>query len=91
MKPLKGAMTHNDEIWVPISDKQQMWWRVVCTYDGKPGCVCAAVGSTANEAKANLLDSLADPYLALIEETSPIGFCEVPDAINDLFGLRGSK
>jgi hypothetical protein len=46
-------MTHNDEIWVPISDKQQIWWRVVCTYDGKPGCVCAAVGSTVDEAKAN--------------------------------------
>jgi len=79
-------MTHNDETWVPVSTEPQMWWRVVCTYDGKPSCVCAAVGSTADEAKTNFLESLAEPQLAVIEEISPIGFCDVTDAIEDLWG-----
>jgi len=79
-------MTHHDETWVPVSDKPEMWWRVVCTYDGKPGCVCAAVGSTADQAKTNFLDSLAYPDLALIEEISPIGICDVIDVLEDLWG-----
>ena len=79
-------MTNHDETWVPISDKPQMWWRVVCTYDGKPGCVCAAVGDTTDEARANFLQSLADPHLVVIEEISPIGFCDVTDVIEDLWG-----
>ena len=82
-------MTHHNETWVPVSDKPQMWWRIVCTYDGEPGCVAAAVGSTADEAKGQLLHSLAEPGLAVIEEISPIGFCDVTEAIEGLWGYRG--
>ena len=79
-------MTNDSETWVPISNKQQMWWRIVCTYDGKPGCICAAVGSTAEEAETAFLGSLAEPHLAVIEEISPIGICDVTDVIEDLWG-----
>jgi len=79
-------MTNSAEDWIPLEDKPQMWWRVVCTYDGKRGCVCAAVGSTADEAKAEFLESLAYPDLALIEEISPIGVCDVTNVLEDLWG-----
>ena len=75
-----------DETWVPISDKPQMWWRIVCTYDGEPGSVCAAVGSTADEAQTAFLNSLAESDLAVIEDISVIGFCEVTDVMEDLWG-----
>ena len=79
-------MTHQDETWVPVSDEPQMWWRIVCTYDGKPGSVAGAAGSTADEARTAFLESLAEPHLALIEEISFIGFCEVTDAMQDIWG-----
>jgi len=78
-------MTNCPEDWIPLEDKAQMWWRIVCTYDGKPGCVCAAVGSTAEEAKMAFLDSLAYPDLVLIKEISPIGFCEATDVMEGLW------
>ena len=78
-------MTHHNETWVPVSDKPQMWWRIVCTYDGEPGCVAAAVGSTADDAKTAFLQSIAEPHLALIEEISPIGFCDVTEVIEELW------
>lgn len=77
-------MTHRSQDLVPLRDKPQKWWRIVCTYDGKPGCVAAAVGSTADDAKTAFLQSLAEPHLALIEEISPIGVCEVTDVIEEL-------
>lgn len=79
-------MSHHDETWVPVTDKPQLWWRIGCTYDGRPGCICAAVGSTADEAKAAFLKSLAEPSLAAIEEILPIGFCDVTDVMKDLWG-----
>jgi hypothetical protein len=79
-------MAHCPETWVPITDKPQMWWRIVRTYDGKPRCICAAVGGSADAAKTAFLESLADPHLALIEEISPIAFCEVTDVIEGLWG-----
>jgi hypothetical protein len=78
-------MTRHDEIWIPLRDKPQKWWRIVCTYDGEPGSIAAAVGSTADEAKTAFLESLAEPNLAVIEEISPIGFCEVTDVIEGLW------
>lgn len=78
-------MTHRSEDLVPLCDKPQMWWRIVCTYDGRPGSVAAAVGSTADEAKMTFLESLAEPHLALMEEISPIGVCEVTDVIEELW------
>jgi hypothetical protein len=79
-------MTNCPEDWIPLEDKPEMWWRIVCTYDGKPDCVCAAIGSTAAEAEATLLDSLAEPHLAVIEEVSPMGVCEALDVLEELWG-----
>jgi hypothetical protein len=78
-------MTHRSEDLVPFRDKPQKWWRIVCTYDGKPGCVAAAVGSTPDEAKTAFLQSLAEPHLALIEEISFATFGEVTDVIEELW------
>ena len=82
-------MTDYPESWIPLQEQPQMWWRIVCTYDGRPGSVVAAAGSTADEAKTNFLHSLACPDLALIEEICPIGLCEVTDVIEDLWGIVG--
>ena len=78
-------MTNCPEDWIPLENKAQMWWRIVCTYDGKPGCICAAVGSTAEEAKMAFLDSLAEPHLAFIGQISPIGLCKATDVLEELW------
>lgn len=78
-------MTDYPESWIPLQEQPQMWWRIVCTYDGKTGSVAAAVGSTADEAKMAFLESLAEPHLAVIENISPIGFCEVTDVMEELW------
>lgn len=77
-------MSQRSETLVPIQDRPQKWWCIVCTYDGRPGCIAASVGNTAEEAKATFLGSLAEPHLAVIEELSLIGCCKVIDALEKL-------
>ena len=64
-----------------ITDPDQVWWRIVCTYDGRPGCVAAAVGRDAEEAAITFLRSLAQPQLAKIGEITLIGTGGVADAL----------
>jgi hypothetical protein len=49
------------------------------------GCVVASVGSTPDEAKTAFLQSLAEPHLALTEETSLAAFGEGTDVIKELW------
>jgi hypothetical protein len=64
-----------------ITDPDQVWWRITCVYEGRPGCVAAAIGRDQAEAVSTFLGSLANPDLAKIESVTFIGIGGVSDAL----------
>ena len=79
-------MNHPAENWVSLRDVPQKWWRITCSYDGKPGCLAASVGETADKAKEIFLQTLAEPRLAVIEDISLIGECDALEVLEELWG-----
>ena len=77
-----------------IRDVPQLWWDIICTYDGTPGCRAMAVGEDEQEAEANFRNSLGRPELAVITAIAPIGIatvCEVVGAVAKLNGCRSRR
>ena len=75
-----------DQSWVSLQDISQVWWQIICTYDGVPGSTAAAVGCTAEEARQTFLDSLAYPGLAVAIAVSPLGLRDTGDVISEILG-----
>jgi len=46
---------------------------------------CCGGGQHCGRRQNGLWQALAEPHLALIDEISPIGFCEVADVIKELW------
>jgi hypothetical protein len=64
-----------------IKDVPQVWWEIICTYDGEPGSWAMSVGDSAEEAQLNFFSSLADPEKAVITSITPIGNCTAFEAL----------
>jgi hypothetical protein len=74
-----------------IQDMPQLWWNIVCTYDGTPGCRALAVGGDEQEAEVNFRNSLGRPELAVIAAIAPIGMATVCEAVGAVAGLNGRR
>ena len=48
-------MSQYSEMFVPLRDAPQKWWRIVCSYGGESGCVGASIGNAGDEAKDTFL------------------------------------